>query len=118
ASYGTTYRYPVETRSAEKIILPMASRCERGFPPNWMQARAGRLPVIFTKTCRLRLFLLRSVCLVSQNWSTTNGTNLHEGLNSVAGLLRVTSCLTSRPSWLLLFTSRATALSVFMGAGV
>ena len=40
--------HPVETRSAETIIPPIASRDRRSFPSSWTQPSAGKLPAIFT----------------------------------------------------------------------
>ena len=48
AIYGKTFGHPVETRSAAPIIPPIASRSGRSLPPSWTQARAGKLPTIFT----------------------------------------------------------------------
>jgi hypothetical protein len=89
AIYGTTFGHPVETRSAALIIPPIASRSGRSFPPSLTQARAGKLPTIFT-----------NLRLKAQFGAASHPNNCHLG---AAGTSRSAAPL---PSWLTPCRSR------------
>ena len=125
---GKTFGHPVETRSAETIIPPIASRDRQSFPSSWTQPSAGKLPAIFTNLAAEaqsgavshpnKCHLERSRDFTSEapaeskdpciflsgrdaSGSSPHTASLHREstgrVKSLAGFLRVTSCLTSCP---------------------
>ena len=100
AIYGKTFGHPVETLSAAPIIPPIASRSGRSLPPTLTQARAGKLPAIFTN--RAAESSIRAV--IPQTGVILSAGGLPYVLRRV---------LTSCPSWLVSCTSRTGSLCVF-----